>query len=63
MNKVETQTRILRHLSIIEYQVTMLGRHGQNISMYAETAVAEAMTAVTGATWKNLKRPTTMLPA
>jgi hypothetical protein len=54
MNKVETQTRILRYLATIQYQVELLGSHGQNISMYTETAVADAMTAVTGETWINL---------
>lgn len=48
MHKVETQTRILRNLATIRYQVEMLGRHGQNISMYTETAVADAVTASPG---------------
>jgi hypothetical protein len=52
MNKVETQTRILRYLATIQYQVELLGRHGQNISMYTETAVTDAMTAITGEQWK-----------
>lgn len=62
MNRVDTQRRILRHLAIIEHQVKTLNRHGQNISMYTETAVAEAMTAITGKRWKNLNAASNNFP-
>lgn len=62
MNKVDTQRRILRHLAIIDLQVRSLNRHGQNISMYTETAVAEAMTAITGQRWKNLNASSNNFP-
>jgi hypothetical protein len=62
MNKVETQARILRYLAVIQYQVELLGRHGQNISNYTETAVADAMKAITGLAWTNLNATSNNFP-
>ena len=54
MNKVEAQYRILRNLAVIGHQVDLLNRHGQNISMYSEAAIADSLSVVAGQPLTNL---------
>jgi hypothetical protein len=63
MNKVEAQQRIVRNLAVIRYQVELLARHGQNISIYTETAIADSLTAVTGQAWANINATHNNYPA
>ena len=63
MNKVEAQQRILRNLAVIHYQVEALSRNGQNISIYAETAIQDSLNAVTGLSWTNINASSNNFPA
>jgi hypothetical protein len=63
MNKVEAQQRILRNLAVIRYQVELLNRHGQSISIYSESAIADSLTAMTGEAWTNLNASNNNYPA
>ncbi|MEU0090058.1 SMEK domain-containing protein [Kribbella sp. NPDC006257] len=63
MNKVEAQQRILRNLAIICHQVEAQNAHGQNISAYCETAICDAMNAVTSMGWLNINAFSNNFPA
>lgn len=63
MNKIEAQQRILRNLAVIRYQVEALNKNGQNLSIYAETAIRDSLNAVTGLSWTNINAGNNNFPA
>jgi post-segregation antitoxin (ccd killing protein) len=63
VNKVETQGRIARNLAVLRYQVENLNANGQNISAYCETAICDALNAVTGHGWTNANAAAYNFPA
>jgi hypothetical protein len=63
MNKVETWGRIARNLAVLRYQVENLNLQGHNISAYCETAIGDALNAVTGFGWTNVNDTAYNFPA
>ncbi|MEV6268983.1 SMEK domain-containing protein [Kribbella sp. NPDC051936] len=62
MNKVEAQQRVIRNLAVIRYQIEALGKNGQNISIYTETAVLDSLNAATRLNWRNVNASANNFP-